>query len=159
MAYLTEITTEHDTYTGQTIDSIIRREYGRKASYNPSADENPAHRGQIVEPSEYDSHAFRVLATVYDYTPGDYEKRGGTPDEDYPSERRMTGSELHAIRLGFSLSGANLASRLGVREDTLHRWEKDRDPIPYNLPSDLERIGEDLIGEIQATIADLVDFT
>ena len=157
MAYLTEITTEHGTYTGQTIDSIIRREYGRKASYNPTADQNPAHRGQIVEPSEYDIHAFQVLATVYDYTPGDYEKRGGKPDEDYPAERRMTGSELRSIRSGFSLSGANLAARLGVREDTLHRWEKDRDPVPYKVPADLQEIGEELIGEIRAGIESLED--
>jgi hypothetical protein len=40
-----------DGYRGKTVDSIVRREYGRKATVRWSADPNSPHAGQIVRPA------------------------------------------------------------------------------------------------------------
>ena len=64
---MTTIYTNHGEFTGRTVESIIRREYGRKATFRPSANPNSPEAGMIVEPNAYDRQAFNVLATVYSW--------------------------------------------------------------------------------------------
>ena len=59
----TTITTEHGTYTGRSVETIIRREYGRKAEFKGSADRNSPHAGLVVRWDER-AGGFHVLATV-----------------------------------------------------------------------------------------------
>jgi hypothetical protein len=47
---MTTVKTNHGTYTGRTLDSIVRREYGRRAEALRSPDPNSPTWGQVVEP-------------------------------------------------------------------------------------------------------------
>lgn len=60
----TTITTQHGTFTGQTVQSIIRREYGRRAEFKGSADRNTPHAGKVVR-WENRLNGYHVLATVH----------------------------------------------------------------------------------------------
>ena len=51
-------------YRGRTTDSIIRREYGKKAFLRKSSDPNSPYLGQILQPNAYQQRAYDVLATV-----------------------------------------------------------------------------------------------
>lgn len=57
-----QITTTHGTFAGRTVQSIVRREYGRTARVEWSADRNNPHAGMIVRTDKYGTH---VLATLY----------------------------------------------------------------------------------------------
>lgn len=57
-----------------------------------------------------------------------------------PTEARMTGHELQAIREYLALTQDELAAVLGVNPRTTRAWEQDRDPIPYRVPGELARI-------------------
>ena len=46
----TSIKTSHGVYTGKTVESIVRREYGRKAYVQWSSDRNSPEAGLICEP-------------------------------------------------------------------------------------------------------------
>lgn len=53
------------TYTGRTIETIIRREYGPKAEFWPNRDPNGPEAGMIVSPVPYeDLGAYNILAEV-----------------------------------------------------------------------------------------------
>lgn len=72
------------------------------------------------------------------------------------SDERMDGLELKARReyLGLTLDAAALM--LGVRQDTLRRWESGRDPIPYRVPAELhtaERFTQRIVEDIITTLA------
>ena len=56
---------------------------------------------------------------------------------------RISGWELRARREHLGITSETLAGLLGVRHDTLRRWEHGRDPAPY-------RIGQE-VGEIEDT--------
>lgn len=45
---MTTIATTHGVYNGRAVDSIVRREYGRKAYVKWSVDENSPEAGLIV---------------------------------------------------------------------------------------------------------------
>lgn len=47
---MTTIKTNHGTYTGRTVDTIIRREYGRHAQFRPASDPNSPEVGLVVRP-------------------------------------------------------------------------------------------------------------
>lgn len=74
---------------------------------------------------------------------------------DDASSRRMRGSEVRAARLALGLSNTELAERLGVRADTLRRWESGRDPVPYGVPGELRAITEARLDDITALAAQL----
>lgn len=59
------IRTTHGTYSGRTVGSIIRREYGRRAFYEPSADRNAPHLGLVLLRDLRNRAMFEVLATVW----------------------------------------------------------------------------------------------
>jgi len=59
------IRTNHGTYTGRTVSTTVRREYGRRATVRWSADPNAPEAGLIVEPASTGGHL--VLATLRDY--------------------------------------------------------------------------------------------
>ena len=64
---MTTITTNHGTYTGRTVESIIRREYGRKARIWWSADRNDPKAGRIVEwAKKADAWAVQGILHSYD---------------------------------------------------------------------------------------------
>ncbi|HKM25712.1 MAG TPA: hypothetical protein VJY40_08755 [Corynebacterium sp.] len=53
------------TYTGRTIDTIIRREFGPRAFFRPSANRESPEGGVILEPVPYDNTGvFNILADV-----------------------------------------------------------------------------------------------
>lgn len=43
--------------------------------------------------------------------------------------QKLCGKELKSIRKALELTGKELAAKLNVREETLSRWENERDPI------------------------------
>lgn len=49
-----------DRLTGRTADSIIRREYGKKAFLQGSHDPNSPHLGQILEPAPHGGYLVRA---------------------------------------------------------------------------------------------------
>ena len=53
---------------------------------------------------------------------------------------RITGPEfaVHRSRLGLTM--AELGKRLGVRHDTIKRWESEREPVPYRVPEELAEL-------------------
>lgn len=57
-----QITTTHGEFTGRTAQSIVRREYGRRARVRWYADRNAPAAGMIVRRDRYGTH---VLATLY----------------------------------------------------------------------------------------------
>lgn len=61
---------------------------------------------------------------------------------------RMPGGELQTIRDGLGLTQEDLATLLGVRDETVRFWERGKDPIPYRVP--------DEIAKIEAYTADVV---
>ena len=50
---------------------------------------------------------------------------------------RITGPEFAAHRSRLGLTMAELGERLGVRADTIKRWESEREPVPYRVPDEL----------------------
>ena len=58
---MSTLTTNHGTFTGRTLESIIRREYGRDAYLVLPADRNAPHAGRVART---DLYGVQVLATV-----------------------------------------------------------------------------------------------
>lgn len=73
---------------------------------------------------------------------------------------RMTGAELQTIREYLGLTLDSLAGILGVRLDTVRRWESGRDPIPHRIPDEiaqLEAATATAVGELVAALKDARD--
>ena len=51
--------------TGKTIDSIIRREYGRKATWRPARDHNSPFYGQVIKTNKFGVHILTNIVYVY----------------------------------------------------------------------------------------------
>lgn len=66
------------------------------------------------------------------------------------AKARMSGDELRALREAMGMTGTQLADALEVRADTLRAWEKGRDPIPYGLARDLDRVCTERIDTLTA---------
>lgn len=66
---------------------------------------------------------------------------------------RVPGAVLREHRTALGLTQQALATRLGVREDTLRRWESGRDPIPYAIPAELLTVAQ----EREREVADVVE--
>lgn len=60
---MTMIRTSHGTFTGKTVGSITRREYGRNAYMVTSGDPNSPEVAYVVRT---DKHGTHVLAKVFD---------------------------------------------------------------------------------------------
>lgn len=58
------ITTNHGTYAGRTVETIVHREYGRRAEVMWSKDANDHRAGTIVQPSR---ESYTVLASLISY--------------------------------------------------------------------------------------------
>ena len=69
--------------------------------------------------------------------------------------KRLTGPQLQSIRqtLGFRVD--RLAQELGVRPDTVSKWERGKDPIPYGLRTELIQVAQTQIPVLEALVADL----
>ena len=74
---MTTIHTTHGVYTGRSLGSIVRREYGRRAVVTWAADPNDPNAGMITEAAPTDPGASNVLATLHWV-----EEDGATPDTD-----------------------------------------------------------------------------
>lgn len=53
---------------------------------------------------------------------------------------RMDPAELRTIREYLGLTRDDLAGALSVREDTVRKWEAGREPIPYRVLEEVERL-------------------
>lgn len=71
------------------------------------------------------------------------------------TNERISSEDFRAARNALGLSGAVLADRLGVRTDTLRRWESGREPVPYAVPGELLEIAYERRSEITELIARL----
>ena len=58
------ISTKHGIYKGKTVESIIRRVYGQKATIRFSADRNSPEVGMVVTPAYKQINAWDVRAKV-----------------------------------------------------------------------------------------------
>lgn len=74
-----------------------------------------------------------------------------------PIVERLTNDEMRRARRITGLSSPELARRLGVRSDTLRRWETGRDPIPYRVREEMVAIAEERAATIQAAARALED--
>ena len=73
------------------------------------------------------------------------------------AEARMPGVELQTIREWLGLTTDSLATILGVRHDTVRRWESGREPIPYRVHDELQPLVDDadsIVAELRARLAD-----
>lgn len=73
---------------------------------------------------------------------------------------RMDPGELRMVREALGLTLSHLAGMLGVREDTLRRWEVGREPIPHRVREEVEAIERDTaaaVGEVVAALRDARD--
>lgn len=76
------------------------------------------------------------------------------------SEDRMDPGEFQAVREYLGLTTEALAGMLGVRHDTVRRWESGRDPIPTRVREEVEQIEEytaAAVGELVAALRDARD--
>lgn len=64
---MTTITTNHGTYTGRTLESIIRREYGRRAFVRPSRSRDASQAGQIIQEAQGNTGGYEVLAVLHSW--------------------------------------------------------------------------------------------
>lgn len=128
------ITTEHGDFTGRTVDSIIRREYGRAAYLRPSYDPNDPAVGLIVadatKPGDGSGWSAHVLATVrrcdppYDPVAAGLDRAG----RDLAAARDDTGqalADVHAAALAALTAGIaeTQVARLGrVDRMTVRKW-------------------------------------
>lgn len=69
----------------------------------------------------------------------------------------MTGAELRVVRKLLGLTIDTMADMLNVREDTLRRWETDREQVPIRVADEVQEIerqttaaGNALIAALQA---------
>lgn len=76
------------------------------------------------------------------------------------SADRMDPGELQAVREYLGLTTQTLAGMLGVRHDTVRRWESGRDPIPQRVREEVEQIEQHTataVGELVAALQDARD--
>lgn len=75
-------------------------------------------------------------------------------------DERMDPGELQAVREYLGLTTEHLAAMLGVRHDTVRRWESGRDPIPERVSGEVEQIEEataHAVAELSAVLRDARD--
>lgn len=125
------ITTEHGEFSGRTVASIVRREYGRDAEFRPSADPNEPRAGIVTRwLPKADAHA--VLATVY-RVEGETQSRDDDMSADEAlsrveglaadlavSERKLREGVREAVAAGATV--ASVAQAAGVTRQTVYRW-------------------------------------
>ena len=104
------ITTTHGTYEGRTIESIIRREYGRKAGYLPNSDPSEYQSGTIVQWSP-EGDAYRVLGVVK------------SVEESPAPPESMSVTELEVLMSLLGLTQDGLAECTGIAVRTVRRWK------------------------------------
>ena len=73
--------------------------------------------------------------------------------EEHERKERMVGIELTCIRESLGLTDDALAGILKVNPRTIRSWQKGRDPIPYRVPSELEK----LQAETEQAVEELVE--
>jgi DNA-binding XRE family transcriptional regulator len=76
------------------------------------------------------------------------------------STDRMDPGELQAVREYLGLTTECLAGMLGVRHDTVRRWESGRDPIPERVREEVEAVEADTaaaVAELAAVLRDTRD--
>ena len=73
--------------------------------------------------------------------------------EEHEHKERMIGIELTCIRESLGLTDDALAGILKVNPRTIRSWQKGRDPIPYRVPSELEK----LQAETEQAVEELVE--
>lgn len=73
--------------------------------------------------------------------------------EEHEHKERMIGIELTCIRESLGLTDDALAGILKVNPRTIRSWQKGRDPIPYRVPSELEK----LQSETEQAVEELVE--
>jgi hypothetical protein len=73
--------------------------------------------------------------------------------EEHERKERMVGIELTCIRESLGLTDNALAGILKVNPRTISSWQKGRDPIPYRVPSELEK----LQAETEQAVEELVE--
>lgn len=69
--------------------------------------------------------------------------------------KRMDPARFKQTRKTIGLTGDELAYRLGVRSDTLRRWESGRDPIPYAVPGELLEVASGRLLDLEELISGL----
>lgn len=73
---------------------------------------------------------------------------------------RMSNAELQTVREYLGLTIEALAGMLSVRPDTVRRWESGREPIPYRVPDEVEKLEQytaAAVGELVAALQDQRD--
>lgn len=57
----------------------------------------------------------------------------------------MNGAELRLKRITLGITPNTLANRIGVKHDTLMKWETDRIPIPKDVANTVNNMWENII--------------
>ena len=61
----TTIDTSKGAFTGRSVDSVVRREFGRNAEVRVSPDPNSPTYGMVVKADRHQAAAYHVIATIY----------------------------------------------------------------------------------------------
>ena len=59
------ISTDRGEFTGRSVDSIVRREFGRAAEVRRNVDPNSPTYGMVVKADRHQVAAWHVLGTIY----------------------------------------------------------------------------------------------
>lgn len=73
-----------------------------------------------------------------------------------PERPRLTGQQVRQVRKVLGLTSEGLGERVGVRSDTVRKWESGRYSIPYGVRADLVTVAQDRIAEIQDAVTALL---
>lgn len=149
-------TTAGRDYTGRTVGSIIRREWGRRASLYPSADPHAHVVGSVVGPHGYGG--WPVLAVIA-HTEGDWgdvRMVGDEADEPLPKSPPMSGEALRARREALGLTQKQLAALTGWPQPRFAEAESPRirRRVPGRVADALDALEAKVSGLVEATVAD-----
>ena len=67
---------------------------------------------------------------------------------------RLDGAHLRAVRERLGFTAEALSAVLGVRTDTIRKWEAGREPIPVRVRAEVEQI-ETVTDEVYARLVEL----
>lgn len=73
------------------------------------------------------------------------------------TQERMDPGELQMVREALGLTTRHLAAMLGVRDDTVRKWESGHGPIPHRVREEVEQIEHDTAAAVDELVAALRD--
>lgn len=103
----------------------------------------PAHEAPAAEDVQDDAAEAPAAAAVVEDVPAPADAEEVVEADAARPVVPMTGGELQTVREWLGLTTESLAGLLGVRHDTVRRWESGRDRVPARVREEIERVEAD----------------